>query len=121
MLIHFPISPLQDNVIERRGYPGTIHRIACKTQFSNINVIQLDASSRACCFKRVAVASYDRCKFTLLHGVLPSASELCKYKSSRRLARQRFLFPYFSTGLFAAGSFPTRLRCPRNRGTLFES
>lgn len=58
-----------DNVIERRGYPGTIHRIACKTQFNNVNVIRLDASSRACRFKRVT--SYDRRKFTLLHDRPP--------------------------------------------------
>lgn len=34
------------------------------------------------------------------------------------LPRQPFLFSYFSTGLFAAGSFSTCLRCSWNRGTL---
>ena len=118
-----------DNVIERRGYPGTIHRIACKTQFNNVNVIRLDASSRACRFRRVT--SYDRRKFTLLHDVLlftptcspPRPVNYANTEGIRCLPRQPFSsFPIFQPGSLTAGSFSSSFhRVPRNRGTLFES
>ena len=119
-----------DNVIERRGYPGTIHRIACKTQFNNVNVIRLDAGSRACRFKRVT--SYDRRKFTLLHDRPPlpppppaPSRRPVNYANTegiRCLPRQPFSsFPIFQPGSLTAGSFSSSFHpCPAKQRNAFR-